>query len=119
MSGLKTVITCPLGSKCEEIRDNVIHRCAWSIQLAGQNPQTGEVQDERGCAMAWMPLLLIENSKQQRGTTVAIESFRNETVQSNEASRAMMMAAATLPAMAKLAHAARTHKIDGNGEVVV
>jgi len=80
---IETVITCPLGSKCEEIKDNKLHRCAWSIELDGTNPSTGKSVKERGCAMAWMPILLIENSKQQRSTAAAVESFRNEVVAGN------------------------------------
>lgn len=77
---IETVLTCPLGSKCEEVRDGKIHRCTWSIQLAGRNPSTGEQTDERACAMAWLPILMIENSMQQRSTSSAVESFRNEMV---------------------------------------
>lgn len=87
------VTTCPLGSKCEEIRDNKIHRCAWSIELAGTNPNTGESAPERGCAMAWVPILLIENSQQQRSTGAAVESFRNEVVKANEANAHAALAA--------------------------
>lgn len=75
---LQAELSCPLGSKCEEIKDNKLYRCAWSIELAGRNPNTGEEQNERGCAMAWVPILLIENSQQQKGTAAAVESFRNE-----------------------------------------
>ena len=77
---VKPQLSCPLGSKCEEIRDNTMYRCAWFIQLAGQNPNTGETIDERGCAMAWVPILLVENSAQQRSTAAAVESFRNEVM---------------------------------------
>jgi hypothetical protein len=77
---IKAKLSCPLGSKCEEIKDNTMYRCAWFIQLAGTNPNTGESVDERGCAMAWIPILTIENSAQQRSTASAIESFRNEVV---------------------------------------
>ena len=77
---LETVITCPLGSQCEEIKDNKIHRCAWYTCLAGTNPQTGELIDEWKCSMAWMPIMLVENSNTNRSTTAAVESFRNETV---------------------------------------
>lgn len=80
---IETVTTCPLGSKCEEVKDNKILRCAWSIELAGINPNTGEPVPERGCAMAWIPILLIENSQQQRSTGAAVESFRNEVVAAN------------------------------------
>ena len=77
------VMSCPLGHKCEEARDGKIHRCAWSIELDGTNPTTGESAKERACAMSWVPILLIENSKQQRSTSAAVESFRNEMVAGN------------------------------------
>lgn len=80
-----TVLTCPLGSKCEEIKDGAIHKCAWFVKLRGVNPNTNEEVDEHGCAMAWMPVLLIENSQQQRSTSAAVESFRNEMVKANDA----------------------------------
>lgn len=81
---IETVLTCPLGHKCEEVRDNKIHRCAWFVELAGQNPQSGEVMNERGCAMAWTPVLLIENARTMRSTSAAVESFRNAMVQDNQ-----------------------------------
>jgi hypothetical protein len=86
---LQAEITCPLGSKCEEIKDNKLYRCAWSIELAGRNPNTGKELNERGCAMAWVPILLIENSQQQKGTAAAVESFRNEVVNANNVSNAL------------------------------
>lgn len=91
---IKTELTCPLGHKCEEVRDGAIHRCAWFVQMAGQNPQTGEVVDEKGCAMSWMPVLLVENSRVSRGTSAAVESFRNEMVKANEVSQQVLLAAA-------------------------
>ena len=81
---IKTTITCPLGSQCEQIVSETLHRCAWLVTLAGTNPTTGDTMDEQGCAMAWLPVLLIENSKQQRSTAAAVESFRNEMVKANE-----------------------------------
>jgi len=57
--------------------------CAWFTQLRGNNPNTGKEVDEWGCAIAWMPVLMIENSQQQRQTGAAVESFRNEMVQAN------------------------------------
>ena len=82
MSDIKTVASCPLGSKCEEIKDGAIHRCSWYVTMVGKNPQTDEDVNTKDCAIAWMPILLIENSKQQRSTAVAVESMRNETVKS-------------------------------------
>jgi len=64
--------------------------CAWFTQLRGNNPQTGEPVDEWGCAIAWIPVLLIENSQQQRQTGAAVESFRNEMVNSNEQTLLML-----------------------------
>ena len=87
---IKTVLTCPLGSQCEEIKDGAIHRCAWYTKLAGTNPNTGEQTDEAACSMAWLPMLLIENSMQQRSTSAAVESFRNETMQANQSSQLLL-----------------------------
>ena len=87
---IKTVLTCPLGSTCTEIKDGAIHRCTWYTKLAGTNPNTGEVMDEHGCAMSWLPMLMIENSMQQRSTSAAVESFRNETVQANQSSQLLL-----------------------------
>ncbi len=54
--------------------------CSWFTQVRGTNPNTGKEVDEWGCAVTWLPVLLIENSQQQRQTGAAVESFRNETV---------------------------------------
>jgi len=62
-------------------------------QIRGMNPNTGQEIDEYGCALAWMPVLTIENSQQQRQTAAAVESFRNEMVEGN---RQLL---ATLPAV--------------------
>lgn len=88
---IKTVLTCPLGAKCEEIKDGAIHRCAWYTKLAGTNPNTGETIDEHGCAIAWLPMLLVENSMQQRSTSAAVESFRNEMTDSNKTSQQILL----------------------------
>ena len=87
---IKTVLTCPLGAKCEEIKDGAIHRCAWYTKLAGTNPNTGESVDEHGCAMYWLPMLMIENSMQQRSTSAAVESFRNEMTSANQSSQLLL-----------------------------
>jgi len=66
---------CPLiGEECMKLK------CEWFTQIRGTNPQTGEDIDEWGCAVTWLPMLLIENSQQQRQTGAAVESFRNETI---------------------------------------
>lgn len=68
-------------------------KCSWFTQIRGTNPNTGKEVDEWGCAVAWLPVLLVENSQQQRQTGAAVESFRNEMVRSNEASQQILLAA--------------------------
>jgi hypothetical protein len=84
---MKIVRVCPLGSKCEQMIDSdTMERCGWYIQLSGQNPQTGEQMDEWGCSMAWLPVLLVENARASSGTSVAVETFRNEMVAAGQVS---------------------------------
>lgn len=68
--------------------------CAWFMQVRGTHPNTGQEVDEWACAVAWLPVLLIENSQQQRQTGAAVESFRNEMVRANEASQRILLATA-------------------------
>jgi hypothetical protein len=75
--------TCPLGHQCETVKDGAIHRCAWYIEVHGAHPQTGEVSQEKGCAITWMPRLTLEVARTNRGQTAAIESFRNEMAEGN------------------------------------
>lgn len=79
---------CPLDSfnPCRQLD------CAWFIQVRGTNPNTGKEVDEWACSMAWLPMLLIENSQQQRQTGAAVESFRNEMVKANELSNQVLLA---------------------------
>lgn len=64
---------CPfIGDACLE------HGCAMYFQVHGTNPNTGQPVSEWQCAFTLLPLLLIENSQQQRGTAAAVESMRNE-----------------------------------------
>ena len=59
---------------------------------------TGNQVDEYQCAISWMPMLLIENSGQQRQTGAAVESFRNEMVKANDASQQILIKAANIKA---------------------
>jgi len=61
------------------------------MKLQGTNPNTGEPTEEWGCAMAWMPILLIENAQQSRSTGAAVESFRNEMVKANDLNRQQLL----------------------------
>jgi hypothetical protein len=88
---------CPLdGFKpCRQLE------CAWFLKIAGKNPNTGEDIEDWGCSMAWLPILTIENSQQQRSTGAAVESFRNEMVRNNEVGQRVLLAAAGVPQQAQ------------------
>lgn len=58
----------------------------------GVDPNTGADVNKWDCAMVWMPMLTIENSQQQRQTGAAVESFRNEMVEANATSQAILIA---------------------------
>jgi len=70
---------CPLSGfePCKQFE------CAWFMKISGTDPNTGKDLEEWGCAMAWLPVLLVENAKQSHSTGAAVESFRNEMVKSN------------------------------------
>lgn len=71
---------CPLNNfePCKQLD------CAWFMKISGKHPQSNEELEEWGCAIAWLPILMIENSQQQRSTGAAVESFRNEMVKAQE-----------------------------------
>ena len=83
------------GTYCPLVKEDCLQlKCAWFTQLRGTNPNTGKEIDEWGCAVTWLPILLVENSQQQRSTSAAVESFRNEMVKANEVSQQVLIAAA-------------------------
>ena len=77
---IETKISCPLGSKCEEIKDNVLMPCAWFTKLVGKDPQSEKEIDEWRCAIAWLPIMQVEIAQTNRGQTDAICSMRDETI---------------------------------------
>jgi len=90
MGTLKNGSFCPLIKK-----DCVGLTCAWYTRVQGYDVNTGNQVDSYECAIAWMPMLLIENSGQQRQTGAAVESFRNEMVKANEVNTKLILAAAS------------------------
>jgi len=88
---------CPLiKSECIGLK------CSWFTQLRGKSPNTGQDIDEWACAITWLPVLLIENSQQQRQTGAAVESFRNEMVRANDTNQKVLVAAAGIANEIKL-----------------
>lgn len=77
---------CPfVGGDCIGIK------CRMMVNLRGTNPNTGEPVDEWDCTLRWMPVLMVENSQQQRQTAAAVESFRNEMVRANEVNTRLLL----------------------------
>ena len=78
---------CPLNNfePCKQLQ------CAWFMKIAGQDPNTGKDTEEYGCAVAWLPILQIENAQQSRQTGSAVESFRNEMVRQNHQTQKLLL----------------------------
>lgn len=95
---LKVKDNCPLNGfePCKQLD------CAWFVQMRGTDPNSGKEVDEYSCAVAWLPMLLVENAAQSRSTGAAVESFRNEMVKANIASQNILKVAAELNTGVKL-----------------
>jgi hypothetical protein len=94
---IESKANCPLDgfNPCRQLE------CAWFMKIKGKDPQSEKEIEEWGCSIAWMPMLMIENSQQQRGTQAAVESFRNEMVKNNEVGQRVLLAAAGVPQQAQ------------------
>lgn len=96
MAELKNGTFCPFIKK-----DCVGLQCALYTKVQGTDTNTGRQVEDWACAFGWLPMLLVENSGQQRQTGAAVESFRNEMVKSNEKSREILLATAGIVEVAK------------------
>ena len=90
------IADCPLGAKCEDLRvENgkpVLYRCPWHVQIRGVDPNTGAESASWGCAIAWMPALMINAANESRKGVAATESFRNEMVRQGENTQQFLQA---------------------------
>jgi hypothetical protein len=55
-------------------------KCMWWTHIMGKHPQSGQDIDMFDCSMRWIPVLLIETSKEMRQAAAATESLRNQNV---------------------------------------
>lgn len=87
-------IICPLlKQECIQdggLIDKKLCGCPFWIHVIGKHPQTGQELDQVGCAIAWIPVLLIENSKEQRTTAHEVERLRNETIPKTDATNGLL-----------------------------
>jgi hypothetical protein len=79
---------CPLIKK-----DCIEHKCSWFCQVRGVNPNTGQEVAEWQCAVTLLPILLIENSNQQRQTAASVQSFRNESIERSDLMNTILLQA--------------------------
>jgi hypothetical protein len=88
---------CPLNNfePCRQLD------CAWFMEVHGKHPSTGDDIKDWGCSVVWIPMMLIENGRQQHSTAAAVESFRNEMVKNNEVGQRVLLAAAGVPQQAQ------------------
>ena len=74
-----------MSKRCPLIRKACMkHDCEWYTLIQGKNPQNGQDVNEWACAIAFLPMLLIENAQQIRGVQAATESFRNEVTEGHK-----------------------------------
>jgi hypothetical protein len=77
---LKRKHGCPINGfeECKQLD------CAWFTKLAGKNPQGGKEVEEWGCAVTFIPLLMVANTNANKHTASAVESFRNVMVKQHQ-----------------------------------
>lgn len=54
------------------------HKCEFYTHLMGRNPQTGLDEDQWGCAVKWLPILLIENASTVRQAAASTDKVATE-----------------------------------------
>jgi hypothetical protein len=85
------------GDFCPFIKKSCVGlQCVFYMKVAGYEVNSGKTVEDWGCAVTWLPVLLIENSGQQRQTGAAVESFRNEMVKANETAQNVLLTTAKI-----------------------
>lgn len=86
-------LICPLHKQPME---SVCHKCPWWQQVRGKHPQSHEDLDRWDCAIAFLPLLLIENSQRQMQTAASVDKVANEMQKTDAQSSATIATLVTL-----------------------
>lgn len=84
----RQVMVCPFNGEvcCDGIRkdfpkDKATGRqltCRWWTHVRGKDPSSAIELDHFDCAIAWGPVLTIENSQMQRQTSAAVDKVATE-----------------------------------------
>lgn len=54
------------------------HDCMLYTNISWINPQTGLGEDKYACALALIPIMLVENARKTGGVQAAVETARND-----------------------------------------
>lgn len=54
------------------------HECEFYINIMGAHPQTGELINDFRCSISFLPVLMVENSNQQRQTASEVSKVANQ-----------------------------------------
>lgn len=67
------------GQHCPFIRKNCNkHECVLYVHLLGMNPQTGQPTEEWKCSLAFLPILMVENSNMIRQGTASTDKVATQ-----------------------------------------
>ena len=87
---IETVVTCPLGSTCEEIKNEKLHRCKWYMEMDGEDA-SGKVHDKvRKCVMEWQIIMMMEQGRAGLMHTQAIQMQTSEVSKRQDAALQVM-----------------------------
>jgi len=84
---METIMTCPLGSECEEAKEGKIYRCRWYVMTGKFDAETNQIipdSEYHECCLPMLSLHLTELKKGTRGVQKAVESGRNEATEAQE-----------------------------------
>jgi len=90
----------PLGAKP---MSKVCHKCPLWMHIRGKNPNTGEEIDRWSCALAQLPVMMVEQAQATRFAEGAINELRKEQDAKHE--EAKKYTAASIRATQKVAEA--------------
>lgn len=71
----------------------------WYAHVEGKHPQTGHDIDYWDCAVRWLPLMMTEQARHMKGVQAAVESFRNETIERQDALNTTLVATQIMPSI--------------------
>jgi len=103
-------LKCPFHKKAMA---DVCHSCPLWVQLRGKNPQSTQEIDKWDCAIAFLPILTIENSQRQMQTAAAVNEMTAEVKKTDAQSSAAIAGLITM--LNRAMDVPRAPSVIGNG----